>query len=1280
MIPVISKGVNMKKKLTVILVMILLVSGFINVNSGNAMRGFHPGTYHAKAAAVSSIKVSGPKEVSRGNTAAFKAVITPEAAAGAQIKWSVNVDGKKTGYASITQNGKVTVSKDAPIGTVITVKATAQDGSKVSGTLKFTVTRAVKSVILQNKNGEAITGKKISVNLGRATSYQIHAVSEPASASDGFTWKSSDKKVATVDSKGFVTFLGNGTVSITATARDGSGQSASVTFNLITRVTKIELSGLGNVNAGESITIKAKVSPSSATNKKIEWSVVLNGKKSNLVSVSNGVVTVNSKVPVGSVITVTASATDKSGIQSSGEIKVTGPVPAASIQIDGPGSVEAGGSVKLTAVVSPGNATNKKVKWSVVLNGKKSSLVTVSHGTVTVDKKVSGGSVVTVTAAAADGSGVKASAKLKVNGPVLVSSITLENAGAVRIGSSRTLKATVEPANADNKDIKWSVVLDGAKSDLVSIKNGRVTVSEKAPVNSVITVTAKAADGSGVKAQAKLTVKDQIKVTSIRIEGAGAVRAGDSKTVTAVVEPDNAANKEVTWSVTLDGNKSSLVSVKGGKISVDRMVSGGSVITVTAKAADGSGVKGQAKLTVKGPVYVSAIKIDNVGSVAPGKTRTLSAVVEPANADNKNVKWSVLLDGKSSDLVTIDNGKVSVGKRAPDRSVITVTASATDGSGVKDTVKFHVKEPVMVTSIKISAPGSIKAGESGNISAKVEPSNAENKKVRWSILLNGKKTDLAQISDGKITVNKKAPAGSVLTVTAAAADGSDVSDRKKIRIVSSHPVESIKLTGPDITARGVSLNISAEVSPENAENKSLSWSIDQDRDEASSVGISQNGTVTVPENISLGTILTVTAAAKDGSGVSASKNIRVVRTAQSVAILDAMDHNITWQTLSVRMNESSEMQLKAKVYPEDEFHSVTWSSSDKNVASVNRNGKVTFKAGGNVTITATSMDGSGAYASVYLNGTAYISQIRLSADETIPPGGSRTITAKITPSNASNKKLRWYVLLNGQPTRMASIQDGQLRLDYGAPIGSILTVIAEAEDGSGVRGQTDISVVQWTPVSDITIKGPESIAQGYSVRLRASVTPSDATNKTMKWSLIPNDAYGRNIEISSKGAVTVPADTPAGTTFTVTAAPVDEPYTYAQKLIRVTTPTQYVSILSENGTNLTGGFYNINLNDSYALELRAGIWPTGCSTEVSWTSSDTDIAAVTKNGKVTFKKNGTVMITATATDGTKISSSVTLTGTVLVSEIRVHGSETIYPGSSAESTPDVLPANVMNGS
>ena len=125
-----------------------------------------------------------------------------------KVTWSTS----KKSVATVNSKGKITAKK----------KGTATITAKVSGkkyTCKVTVKQPVTSVTL-NKKTATLTKKGATVTL--------KATAKPTNANQRkVTWKSSNTKVAKVDSNGKVSAVSNGTATITATAADGSKKKAT---------------------------------------------------------------------------------------------------------------------------------------------------------------------------------------------------------------------------------------------------------------------------------------------------------------------------------------------------------------------------------------------------------------------------------------------------------------------------------------------------------------------------------------------------------------------------------------------------------------------------------------------------------------------------------------------------------------------------------------------------------------------------------------------------------------------------------------------------------------------------------------------------------------------------------------------------------------------------------------------------------------------------------------------------------------------------------------------
>lgn len=162
-------------------------------------------------------------------------------------------------------------------------------------------------------------------------------------------------------------------------------------------------------------------------------------------------------------------------------------------------SIAAGKKIKLTAKVSPAKATNKAVKWKT--SNKKYATVD-QKGNVTL-KKAGAGKTVTVTATAADGSGKKATYKIKIMKNA-VKSISLKANKSVKAGKSLKVKATVKTTGKKaNKTLKWTT--SNKKYATVSAKG--LVKTKKAGKGKTVKITATSTDGSNKKKTIKIKIK-----------------------------------------------------------------------------------------------------------------------------------------------------------------------------------------------------------------------------------------------------------------------------------------------------------------------------------------------------------------------------------------------------------------------------------------------------------------------------------------------------------------------------------------------------------------------------------------------------------------------------------------------------------------------------------------------------------------------------------------------------------------------------------------------------
>lgn len=177
----------------------------------------------AKKVIVQKISVSGiSKTIAAGKKVKLTAGIAPSNAENKAVTWTSS--NKK--YATVDSKGKVTTKK-AGAGKTVKITATAKDGSGIKGVYQIKITKhAVKKISLRAKK-TVKAGKKITVKATVKTTGK--------KANKKLKWTTSNKKYATVNSKGKVSTkkAGKGKkVKITAMATDGSGKKKAVTIKI----------------------------------------------------------------------------------------------------------------------------------------------------------------------------------------------------------------------------------------------------------------------------------------------------------------------------------------------------------------------------------------------------------------------------------------------------------------------------------------------------------------------------------------------------------------------------------------------------------------------------------------------------------------------------------------------------------------------------------------------------------------------------------------------------------------------------------------------------------------------------------------------------------------------------------------------------------------------------------------------------------------------------------------------------------------------------------------
>ena len=360
---------------------------------------------------------------------------------------------------------------------------------------------------------------------------------------------------------------------------------------------------------------------------------------------------------------------------------------------------------------------------------------------------------------------------------------------ALETGNTANLIATVEPAGAVGS-VSWSSSNDG----IASVADGVVTAKSAGTA----TITAKI---STFSATCTVTVTDPyVKVASVELDKKSLdLVEGDAVQLTATVKPDNATDKTVTWKTS--DYKVATVSASGEVVAVAE-----GKATITASAGDATA--SCEVVVAKKVIAVESVTLDKTAvELFKGETATLTATVKPDDATDKTVTWT----SDNPAVATVADGVVT----AVVEGTAKITAKAGDASAVC-TVTVKKKEVESITLDRSSL--ALTVGETGTLTATVKPDDATDKTVTWT----SDNTAVATVADGVVTAvaegtaNVTAKAGNVSAVCAVTVNASVVK------------VTEITINEEDFELEvGETKTLTATLKPENATDKSITWTSDQ---------------------------------------------------------------------------------------------------------------------------------------------------------------------------------------------------------------------------------------------------------------------------------------------------------------------------------------------------------------------------------------------------------------------------------------------------------------------
>ena len=324
--------------------------------------------------------------------------------------------------------------------------------------------------------------------------------------------------------------------------------------------------------------------------------------------------------------------------------------------------------------------------------------------------------------------------------------------------------------------------------------------------------------------------------------------------------------------------------------------------------------------------------------------------------------------------------------------------------------------------------------------------------------------------------------------------------------------------------------------------------------------------------------------------------------------------SVSLDKTSISLEVGDTDKLTATVLPENAGDkTIKWSSNNTNVVTVDNNGNLTGIGVGVATIYARSNADStiNATCHVVVNPkTIPVTGISLNKSSiTLEEKKTETLTATITPSDATNKAITW----SSSDTTIATVSStGKVTAKKKG------TATITATTNNGKKATCTVTVIE-IPVKSINLdKTNVELLVGKSTTISATVLPVDAADRSVTWtSSDPSVASIENkiITANKVGTATITATTSNGIKATC--------------IVKVTS-----NEIAVTGITLSESFFILNEGENKTVV--ATIMPSNATNKaLTWTSSDSSVASVDQNGKVTALRVGKATITATAVNGQK---------------------------------------------
>ncbi len=693
------------------------------------------------------------------------------------------------------------------------------------------------------------------------------------------------------------------------------------------------------------------------------------------------------------------------------------------------------------------------------------------------------------------------------------------------------------------------------------------------------------------------------------------IAVGNSFEIQAFISAADSANS-VNWKVAEEWEEYISIESTGRTTALVTGLASTNNVPVLCTATyelNGTTVSANFYVTVIPAIYGARIEATPSSVISVGGSTTLDLILdtEGTSFTEDQIKW-VLKDKEGQELAEVilektdDPGDILKTKVKGLQVGEAYVAAVTNDEAQTEIAVITIKVVSEVTGLKLNAnevKGYLPSGEpddpnTGTFVLVATPlpegyTDAENLGIKWSAAPDNGTVTITPDPENSLRATVTYNEIGTVRVTAEVSGLPAAADFCMFTIENSPTGIRLEPPGPYELRVGETQIVTPILTPENVTDPNVTW------------------TMANPEIATVSAAGVITGVAPGTTFVTCTTSNKNVSIQYPVTVLNPVE-GIELNYTELVVKKGTVFFLSANVLPEDAAdRTVTWSTSDEGICTVDDLGMVTANSTGVCVIRATSNDNPEIWAECRVTVTESVAGITLNyREKTIDIGETFVLKATVLPSDAND---RGVTFTSSNPAIATVNEDG---LVTGVSGGT--TIIVVRTNDRGLIATCTVTVQQ--DITGITFDVTDMyLPKGETRKISYTITPANATIQDLEWSssdpsiaFVDSEGYVHGVAL---GEVTITATAKDGTKISATCK------------VTVINPITEIR-LSETSLIMMEG-------DEHTLTYI--ISPQNATiTDVKWTSSDVSVATVNSLGIVKALREGETRIRVEATDNSGV--------------------------------------------